>query len=178
MNEQNVNFKAYLEADEYILWQGKPEAGSSYFRREDIARVPFGIFFFVFACFWAGMASMASFAFSLFALPFMAVGLYMSFGIVIHRAILLKKTDYAITNKKLIRVSGSKVDMVRADQVNNMQITMNKDGTGTIVFLRQEVYYRGTDRRMSYPGGMMGFYSIDNVKDPLHVQKKINEMER
>ncbi len=177
MNEQNVNFRTYLEADEYILWQGKPE-GNNYFRREDMARIPFGIFFFIFACFWAGTAAMASVAFALFALPFMAAGLYLSFGMIIHRAILLKKTDYAITNKKLIRVSGSKVDMVRADQVNNMQITMNKDGTGTLVFLRQEVYYRGTDRRTSYPGGVMGFYSIDNVRDPLHVQQKINEMEK
>lgn len=177
MNEQNVNFSTYLEADEYILWQGKPE-GNNYFRHEDIFRVPFGIFFFIFACVWAGGVSMASPAFALFALPFMAVGLYLSFGMIIHRTILLKKTDYAITNKKLIRVAGSKVDMVRADQVNNMQITMNKDGTGTIVFLRQEVYYRGTDRRTSYPGGVTGFYSIDNVRDPLHVQQKINEMEK
>lgn len=177
MNMENVNFSSYLEADEFMLWQGKPEKGN-YFRREDIFRVPFGIFFFIFACVWAGGASMASPIFALFALPFMAVGLYLSVGIIIHRAYLLSKTNYAVTNKKLIRISGTKVDIVYADQVNNMQITMNKDGTGTIVFLRQEVYYRGTDRRISYPGGIMGFYSIDNVRDVIHVQQKINEMER
>ena len=174
---ENVNFRQYLEADEFILWQGKPEKGN-YFRREDIFRIPFGIFFFIFACVWAAGASIASPVFALFALPFMAVGIYVSVGVVIHRAIILSKTDYAITNKKLIRVAGNKVDMVYANQVNNMEMTMNKDGTGSIIFLRQEIYYRGTDRRTSYPGGTFGFHSIDNVRGVIQVQQKINEMER
>lgn len=174
---ENKDFRAYLEPDEYVVWQGKPQKGN-YFYREDIARIPFGAFFFIFACIWASMASMASPAFGLFALPFMAVGLYMSVGIVIHRSILLAKTDYAITNKKLIRIVGNKVDIVYGKQINNMEITMNKDGTGRIVFLRQELHYRGTNQQMSYPGGMMGFHSLDNISDVIHVQHKINEMEK
>ena len=108
----------------------------------------------------------------------MAVGLYMSFGIVIHRAILLKKTDYAITNKKLIRVMGQRVDMVERDQMNTLQLQMHQDGTGTITFMRQEVYYRGGERHTSYPGGFTGFYALENVADPIYVQQKINEMDR
>lgn len=174
---EKKDFRPYLEVDEYILWQGKPEKGN-YFRPQDVFTIPFGLFFFIFACVWASIASIGSPAFSLFALPFMAVGLYVSFGTIIHRAIILSKTEYAITNKKLIRTYGSKVEMVYGRQIDNMQITMNKDGTGSIIFLRQEVYYRGADRRVSYPGGAMGFHSIDNVKDVIHVQQKINEIEK
>lgn len=173
----NSNFNNYLEMDEYIVWHGKPEKGS-YIRRENIMTIPFGLFFFLFACVWAAGAGMASPLFALFALPFMAVGLYISFGVIIHRAILLKKTEYAITNKKLIRICGQRVDMVRADQLGSLQIEMNKNGTGTITFLQQEIYYRGGKRYSSYPGGSMGFHSIDNIKDVIYVQQKINEMEK
>ena len=174
---ENRDFRPYLEVDEYILWQGKPQSGN-YFRPQDIFTIPFGLFFFIFACVWASMASMTSPFFALFALPFMAVGLYLSVGSIIHRAIILSKTEYAITNKKLIRVCGSSVDIVYGRQINNMQITMNKNGTGSIIFLHQGVYYRGAHRQVSYPGGMMGFYSIENVKDVIYVQQKINEIEK
>lgn len=174
---EKKDFRPYLEPDEYIVWQGKPEGGN-YFRHEDIFRVPFGLFFFGFSVVWASMASQADVGFSLFALPFMIVGLYISVGIIIHRAILLSKTEYAITNRKLIRISGSKVDIVYGNQINNMQIMMNKDGTGRIIFLRQEVHYHGTDRHISYPGGTMGFHSLDNIKDVIYVQQKINEIEK
>lgn len=173
---EKKDFRPYLEADEYILWQGKPEKGN-YFRPQDVATIPFGIFFFIIACVWASIASMGSPFFALFALPFMAVGLYISFGTIIHRAIILSKTEYAITNKKIIRTYGTMVEFVYGRQIDNMQITMNKDGTGSIVFLRQQIYYRG-DRHVSYPGGAMGFHSIENVKDVIHVQQKINEIEK
>ena len=157
---EKKDFRPYLEPDEYVVWQGKPEKGN-YFRQEDIFRVPFGLFFFGFSVVWASMASQADVGFSLFALPFMIVGLYISVGIIIHRAILLSKTEYAITNRKLIRISGSKVDIVYGNQINNMQIMMNKDGTGRIIFLRQEVHYHGTDRHISYPGNGNPLYHRD-----------------
>lgn len=174
---ENNNFQNYIGMDEYILWRGKPEKGN-YVRRENIMTIPFGLFFFLFACVWAGGASMASPLFALFALPFMGVGLYLSFGMIIHRAIILSKTEYAITNKKLIRISGQRVDMVDADKIGSIQIEMNKNGTGTITFLQQEVYYRGSKRYNSYPGGNMGFHSIENIRDVIHVQQKINEMDK
>ena len=173
----NNSFKNYMEIDEYILWQGKPEKGN-YIKRENIFTIPFGLFFFFFACVWAGTASMASPIFALFALPFMAVGLYVSFGSIIHRVIMLSKAEYAVTNKRLIRISGQRVDMVNADRIGSLQIEMNKNGTGTITVLQQEVYYRGGKRYSSYPGGNMGFHSIENIRDVIHVQQKINEMEK
>lgn len=174
---ENTNFAPYLELDEVVLWQGRPEKGN-YIKRDNIFTIPFGLFFFLFACVWAGGASMASPLFALFALPFMAVGLYISFGTIIHHAILLSKTEYAITNKKLIRSCNGRIDIVYANQINNLEIVTNKDGTGTITFLRREVYYRGTDRHVSYPGGASGFHAIENVKDVIRVQQKINEMEK
>ena len=72
---EKKDFRPYLEPDEYVVWQGKPEKGN-YFRQEDIFRVPFGLFFFGFAVVWAAMASQADVGFSLFASPFMAAGLY------------------------------------------------------------------------------------------------------
>lgn len=175
---ENTNFRNYMEADEFIIWQGKPEKGN-YFRRENIASLPFGLFFFAFACVWAAAASQGSPFFALFALPFMAVGLYVSFGTIIHRAIMLSKTEYAITNKKLIRISGQRVDIVRADQIDAIQIEMNKNGTGTIIFRNSAVYHHsGNKIYTNYPGTNMGFYSIENIRDVITVQHKINEMEK
>lgn len=172
-----TNFNSYLEADEYVLWQGKPERGN-YFRKESVFTIPFGLIFFAFACFWCFSASAFSPIFALFGIPFMAVGLYVSFGSVIHRAIILSSTEYAITNKKLIRVSKKRVDTVRADKIGELRIEMNGNGTGTITFMYPETYYRAGKWHKSYPDGAFGFHSIENVKSPLTVQQKINEMER
>lgn len=176
------NFNSYLEADEYILWQGKPER-VSFFRKESIFTIPFGLFFFVFACFWCFGASAFSPFFALFGLPFMAVGLYVAFGSSIHRAIVLSSTEYAITNKKLIRVSKNRVDTVRAENIGELKIEMHSNGTGTITFMHPELYaprnyYRVGRWYKSYPDGDLGFHSIENVKDPTRVQQRINEMER
>lgn len=174
---EHSNFNSYLEADEYILWQGKPER-VSFFRKESIFTIPFGLFFFVFACSWCFGASAFSPFFALFGLPFMAVGLYVAFGSGIHRAIILSSTEYAITNKKLIRVSKNRVDTVRAEKIGELKIEMHSNGTGTITFMQPETYYRSGRWYKSYPDGAFGFHSIENVKDPTRVQQRINEMER
>ncbi len=176
-NNVEMNFQNYMGADEFILWRGKPEPGGT-FRKENLTILPFGIFFFGFAIFWTVTAAASAPFMAFFGLPFLAVGAYLTFGQLIHKKQLLSKTEYAITNKKIIRIMGQRVDIVNADQVNNMQIQMHSDGTGTITFLRQEIYYRGADRRTTYPGGIAGFYALENIKDPINVQQKINEMEK
>ena len=172
-----ANFQIYMAPDEYILWRGKPQPAKG-FRKENMMLLPFGIFFFGFAIFWTVTAAASAPFMAIFGLPFIAVGAYLSFGQIIHKKHLQSKTEYAVTNKKLIRIMGERVDMVNADQINNMQIQMHQDGTGTITFLRQEIYYHGTSRRTTYPGGITGFYALENVADPIYVQQKINEMDR
>lgn len=172
-----ANFQSYMTPDEYILWRGKPQPQKG-FRKENLMLLPFGLFFLGFAIFWTvGAASSAPFM-AIFGIPFICVGAYISFGQIIHKKHLQSKTEYAVTNKKLIRIMGERVDMVNADQINNMQIQMHPDGTGTITFLRQEIYYSGESRHTSYPGGITGFYALENIADPIYVQQKINEMDR
>lgn len=172
-----VNFQNYMSTDEYILWRGKPQPAKA-FQKENLMLLPFGLFFFGFAIFWTVTAAMSAPFMAIFGIPFICVGAYLSFGQIIHKRYLHSKTEYAVTNKKLIRIMGERVDMVNADQINNMQIQMHKDGTGTITFLRQEIYYRGGNRHTSYPGGITDFYALENVADPIYVQQKINEMDR
>ena len=172
-----VNFQNYMGLDEYILWRGKPQPAKG-IRKENLITIPFGLVFLGFSVFWTATAAASAPAMALFGLPFIAVGAYLTFGQAIHKKYLNSKTEYAITNKKLIRVMGQRVDMVERDQMNTLQLQMHQDGTGTITFLRQEVHYHGSERHVSYPGGTTGFHSIDNVKDVIYVQQKINEIEK
>ena len=174
---EKKDFRPYLSADEYVVWQGRPE-GKSLFRREDMLTIPFGVFFLLFACIWAAAAAQGSPIFALFAIPFIGTGLYFTVGMVFHRAHILSKTEYAVTNKRLIRINGTKVDIVYGSQIQNLEITMNTDGTGTITFLRpQPQYYGGRNQSLS-PGVLFAFRSLDNIKDVIHVQQKINEIEK
>jgi hypothetical protein len=58
----------YIGSDERVLWKGRPEKGIT-FTPNEIATIPFGIFFTAFSVFWIMMALSAG-AFALFGSVF------------------------------------------------------------------------------------------------------------
>ncbi len=171
MNYNEYDFcKNYMVGDEYILWKGKPERGNL-FSSQDIFLIPFSIFWCGFAVFWfvSAIFTGAPIFFCLFGLPFVAVGLYLVFGRFFHTSYLRKRTVYVVTNKKIIRQKGKKVDMLSIENLPPMTLIAHKNGNGTIHFGQEYSYYNGGHRYSS----SASLFSLDNIPNAVQVQEII-----
>jgi hypothetical protein len=126
---------AFLTPGETVLWKGRPQKGHL-FSSEDLFMTLFSLFWCSFAFFWeySAIRSGAPFFFKLFGLPFIAIGLYLLVGRYFHTASLRRRTYYVVTNLKIIRKRGKKIDMLDISTMPPLQISAHNDGTGTISF--------------------------------------------
>lgn len=179
--EDDYSFcRAHMAADEYILWKGKP-AITPLLSKSDIFMIPFSIFWCGFAIFWeiGVLSSPTPTFFPIFGIPFVCVGLYLVFGRFIHTAYLRKNTRYVITNKKIIRLQGNRVDYLATSTMPPAHYTANKDGSGTIFFSSGDTRYRHRYNFSFYAAGMgQGIFSLENIPNLVQVQQAIDSMDK
>lgn len=180
MNQQYDEFEfvnQYLMGDEFILWKGKPEKGNL-LSKNDVFFIPFSIFWCGFAIFWIiGAASTGTPFFWMFGIPFVFVGLYMVFGRFIHIAYTRNHTYYVITNKKIIRKIGGKIDILDGQNLPSMNVDIRNGGNGNINFGNPIV--RNSRRGYNMQGSQPYYdFSLDNIKNPLKVQEIIKTMDK
>ena len=171
--------RPYLSADESILWRGKPQKGHL-LRGADVFMIPFSILWCGFAIFWFVTALInAPLPFALFGIPFVCVGLYLTAGRFIHISWLRKHTAYVITNQKIIRRRGNKIDMLDTKTMPDIYVTARADGTGTIHFGRS-VYYRRGRAYYSTSDATWGpndhLFNLDNIADVARVQQILHSI--
>ena len=155
---------------ENILWKGKPEKGGI-FTKQDVFMIPFSIFWCGFAFVWF-FAALEAGIFALFGVPFVLIGLYLVAGRFFVTAYLRKNTAYVITNKKIIRKKGKRVDMMDIANLPPMHIEMYNDGRGTISFGASVYTY---NRGRQYEGPM---FSLENIANIVQIQALINNIEK
>ena len=175
MDNQNSKdrIRPYLGTDEYVIWTGKPEKGHL-LEKSDIFTIPFSVVWCSFAFFWT-FGTRDFFPFLIPGLLFVSAGLYLVFGRFIHKAVINKNTFYAITDKKIIRKVGSKVDMLDRGSLPMISVKMNRDGTGTVSFGDESPAPDRFARRSGYsiyPGA--GPLQLSNIADPMRVQRILN----
>lgn len=170
-------YKQYLVNGEYVLWQGRPEKGNL-LSKSDIFMIPFSIIWCGFAIFWETTAIMggAPFFFALWGIPFVCVGLYIVFGRFIWTAWTRKRTHYVITNKKIIRMCGRKMDMLDGKSLPAMYIEIHGNGNGTIKFGTPDPYYGRYRNTWSAAGNAL--FSLENLSDFRQVQQAIANMDK
>ena len=136
---------SWLSPGEQILWRGKPEK-YSLFEKNDILLIPFSIFWCGFAIYWeyTAFAKQTPLLFRLWGIPFVCVGLYFVIGRFSFRSYLLRHSAYAITDRKIIRKFGKKVEMLQSNSLPPMQVEQKEDGSGTIRFPVQKGYWRNS----------------------------------
>lgn len=163
--------RRYMIDDEYILWRGRPEKGNIFTGR-DIIVVLFSIMWLLFSLFWeiTVIKSGTSFFLVLWGLPFVGVGLYMLFGRFIHTAYLRDKTFYVITNKKIIIKRGNRIEMHDERDLPPMDITIHKNGNGTILFCEDVYTRRGGSHRT--------YFMLENIADVAEAQNAVSMMEK
>lgn len=131
-------FRDELNPGERIYWSGQPQQGLL-LRPGDIFLIPFSLMWGGFAIFWESMAVAggAPFLFALWGVPFVLIGLYMIAGRFIYDIFQRQITYYALTDERVIIISGLYNRNVKSIQLKNLSevnLLMKSDGRGTITF--------------------------------------------
>ena len=133
------SFREILGYGEPILWQGRPER-YSLLEKQDWFLLPFSILWGGFAVFWEYSAFRvnAPLLFKLWGIPFVLVGLYMIAGRFLCKRYTLRHTVYAITDRRIIRKVGKRVDILLRSALPEMRVEYKDGGFGTIRFQSSE----------------------------------------
>jgi hypothetical protein len=131
-------FQFELRQNERLLWSGQPVQG---FRlcAADFFLIPFSLLWGGFAIFWETSVIRvgAPFFFMLWGIPFVLVGLYLIFGRFFIDAWQRAKTFYAITDNRIIIVSGIFSRNTRSLNIrtlSDISLSEKSNGGGTISF--------------------------------------------
>lgn len=167
-------YRSYLTAGEAVLWQGRPGKGHL-ITAQDVFLIPFSLLWCGFAVFWefGVIAAGAPLIMKLWGIPFVCVGLYMVFGRFFWTAWQRKRTAYVITNRKIIRNRGNRIDMLQSGSLPDIHVSVNRDGSGTIRF----GYARGYRGMRLSPEQNPGQFSLENIPDVVRVQQLLRYME-
>jgi hypothetical protein len=176
-------FRDELNPGERMIWSGQPQQGLI-LRPADIFMIPFSLLWGGFAIFWESIAIAggAPFFFMLWGIPFVLVGLYMIVGRFFVDSSQRRKTYYALTNERVIIISGifnQNIKTLAVKKLSEINISTKGNGRGTITF--------GASHPMAwmYVGSgfpNMGRYQIapsfDMIEDAKTVYQHIKRLQR
>jgi hypothetical protein len=136
----NPDAEAYITRElsdrERLLWAGSPRQGVV-LRSSDAFMIPFSILWAGFAVFWevGAIAGGAPVFFWIFGIPFVLVGVYITFGRFLVDAYLRSNTFYGLTNDRAIIVTGTRAQKVASVPLRGLgavALSVGRDGRGTI----------------------------------------------
>jgi hypothetical protein len=138
MTPTTEDIKTQLSAGERVLWSGQPRQGVIV-RGADAFMIPFSLLWGGFAIFWelSVINSNAPAFFVLFGIPFVLIGIYLIVGRFFFEAKQRARTYYAVTNERVLIVSGLLVRQVKSlnlRTLSDLSLSESKGDHGTISF--------------------------------------------
>ena len=137
-NQKERDLKSQLSAGESLLWSGEPKQGLL-LRPSDAYAIPFSLLWGGFAIFWNVTVNLSGspIFFRLWGLPFLVIGLHMIVGRFFVDAWQRRKTQYGVTNERVIIFSGllsRNTKSISLRTLTDLTINERRDGSGTITF--------------------------------------------
>jgi hypothetical protein len=164
-----------LTSDERLLWQGRPRGGIR-LRGSDFFLIPFSLLWGGFAIVWESAAlfvipknDAAAWLFPLFGIPFVLFGLYFIFGRFIVDKKIRDGSEYAVTNRRAIIVSGfftRKVRSINLQSTPEITLAERADKSGTIAFGTAQPFGWCAQSNLWFPGtsSQAAFEMVENVR--------------
>ena len=156
--------RPYLDADEHILWRGAPEK-LHLLTTPDIYQIPFGLLWTGFAVYWEYSAfhSGAPLFFLLFGGMFVLIGLFLTVGRFLWRALELRRAAYVITEQKVLLHRRGRVELVMKSTLPPVTVKTYRDGTGTILLSSPpSLYQKSYVSRSSFQPAL----ELHGISDP------------
>jgi hypothetical protein len=160
-----------LAPGERLLWSGRPRGGVI-FQASDAYRIPISLMFVGVSIFWEVLAFAwgSGLTFALTGLPFLLFGLYMNFGRFPLDARRRNRTYYALTDRRVIIVSGlvgREVQSLSLRNLPNLVLDAKPDGSGTVTFGDKNpltAMYGSLYGRVFLGPGVPAFEMIENAR--------------
>ena len=158
--------RPYLEADETVLWRGRPEK-LHLLSAQDAFTIPFSLLWAGFAFFWETMVIVhgAPWFFILFGSFFVLVGLYITVGRFLRKAYVLRRTLYAITDRKVLIKHLGQVEILQKKDFPPQTVKQYRDGTGTIYFTSPPSLFSRYYRNSPFSNNLE-WHMLHGVSDP------------
>ncbi len=179
LTDRKFDFSPYLDGDESSLWFAVPKVKYR-FTKTNIFIFFFGLFFTFFALIWMLLASTSSIVFALFGIPFLLVGISISFGLIIISRSNLKHTAYIITKKRIIIKSGNRVTSIQniyLNEITNMEITLYPNNFGTINIYTKSILGNNANKNLAALRSNLQ-NSLSEIADADQVFKLIKELKK
>jgi hypothetical protein len=144
--------------------------------------VPFSLLWGGFALFWeAAVIAHGSLFGTLWGIPFVAMGLYMIAGRFVYKAWVRRRTLYAITDRRALKLIrrrfGDSVDALFLDTVPAVNRELRGDGSGSVIF--------GTASSGTVPTSFVGMrtpsqgaLAFEDIPDAAQVAELVTELRR
>lgn len=144
-----------LEPGEQLLWHGQPRPGIV-FRPIDLFLIPFSLLWCGFAIVWetAVVTGHAPFFFALWGIPFVLFGIHFVVGRFFADAWRRAATFYAVTNERILLVSGIRSRTVKSIDLavlSTLSVSERRSGEGTIM-LGEDASWYWPYRGVAVPG--------------------------
>jgi hypothetical protein len=174
-----------LSSGERVLWAGRPRQGI-FLQPQDAVMIPFSLAWCGFACFWTFMAwhGGAPWPMVIFGSLFVGVGLFMVFGRFAADARTRAKTFYAVTDQRVLFVTGGPnqsqaITSIEMRSIGDLTMVLSKDGRGSLLFgfpaQVPQAMAKGAVMfsRVAKPGTMV--VQIERVKEVYDLIRKTKE---
>jgi Bacterial PH domain len=166
---------------ERLLWSGRPRQGLM-LRPGDALLIPFSLLWGGFAIFWEGAVFKmnAPFFFRLWGIPFVLVGLYLIVGRFFADARQRDRTLYAITNERVIIISGlfkEAVQSLNLKTLSDISLSEQRDGSGTVSLGPSSPY--AWFASSGWPGGRQYLApALEGIPDARSVYETIRQAQK
>ena len=184
MNTTPEEIRRELSAGEQIQWWGRPRQGLVV-RGSDAVAIPFSLLWCGFAIFWEYSVLQADKApgfFALWGIPFVCMGLYMVFGRFLADARQRARTYYAVSNERVLIVSGlfsKQVKSLNIRTLTDVYLTEKSSGEGSITFGPQPPLAAMFGGAQGWPGSDKSLVPrFDLIQDAKRVYEIIRKLQR
>jgi Bacterial PH domain len=153
--------ESHLGPGERLLWSGRPRQGII-LRLSDAYVIPFSILWAGFAVFWESSVIMsgAPLLFTLWGIPFVLMGAYITVGRFLLDMRTRAKTFYGVTNVRILIVSGAFTPTIKSLNLRTLadiSLEQRGNGIGTITFgrgapfgsLARGIWWPGMDAQLA-----------------------------
>jgi hypothetical protein len=159
---------------ETVAWAGQPDPGVI-FHKQDALLIPFSLMWGGFAIFWeAGVVGLwghtRAWSFGmLWGIPFVLAGQYIIWGRFLYAGWLKRRTNYAVTNRRVLVVQNGwnrQVSSAYIDSLPTIIKEVRSNGVGTLAFAESQGVWskRGGGSWNAFTvGGIPTFIDVSEV---------------
>ncbi|MEL6197412.1 MAG: hypothetical protein AAFT19_06170 [Pseudomonadota bacterium] len=176
--DSTFDWKAYLDTDEKVLWEGRPTTDLFLFRPIELFLIPFSIFWFFFVFDGMEVSFTSGFLFNVAIILLLAAGIYFTIGRFLVDWYYRQKTLYAVTDKRALIVTTAFGRRLRELRITPTLPLEFKDAPRGSVWLGDRSGRSSRPKLIEIWHGDEGGFTFREIETPRDVYRLIQQIKR